>query len=144
MIKPNDPIENRTHDLPACSTLPHPTALSRTPIVQVVKRYSTYVRQEWRWEYNGQHVHQLFTDFKKPTCWSRWKSGLRCCFAAARLLELWVRIPPGAWMSVPCKCRVLPGRGLRKELIPCIRESCVCVCVSLSVFRNLVSSCGNC
>ena len=33
-------------------------------------------------------------------------------FAAARLLELWVRIPLGAWMSVSCDCRVLSGRGL--------------------------------
>ena len=27
--------------------------------------------------------------------------------AAARLLGLWVRIPPAAWISVSCKCRVL-------------------------------------
>ena len=32
--------------------------------------------------------------------------------AAARLLELRVRIPPGAWMSVSCKCCVLLGRDL--------------------------------
>ena len=31
---------------------------------------------------------------------------------AARLLGLWVRIPPGAWMSVCCDCFVLLGRGL--------------------------------
>jgi hypothetical protein len=29
--------------------------------------------------------------------------------AAARLLRLWVRIPPGAWMFVCCECCVLSG-----------------------------------
>jgi len=36
---------------------------------------------------------------------------------SARLLKLWVRIPPGAWMSVSCECCVLSGRGLCDELI---------------------------
>ena len=31
---------------------------------------------------------------------SQWPRGLRRRSAAARLLRLWVRIPPGAWMSV--------------------------------------------
>jgi len=30
---------------------------------------------------------------------------------------LWVRIPPGAWMFVCCKCCVLSGRGLCDGLI---------------------------
>jgi hypothetical protein len=30
---------------------------------------------------------------------------------AARLLELWVRIQPGALMFVCCECSVLSGRG---------------------------------
>jgi len=33
-------------------------------------------------------------------CRSQWSRGLRRGSAAARLLGLWVRIPPGAWMSV--------------------------------------------
>jgi hypothetical protein len=37
--------------------------------------------------------------------------------AAARLLRLWVRISPGAWMSVCSECCVLSGRGLCDELI---------------------------
>jgi len=53
-------------------------------------------------------------------------------FVAARLLRLWVRIPPGAWMSVCCECCVLSGRGLCDELITCPEESywlwCVIVC----------------
>jgi len=34
------------------------------------------------------------------SCWSQWPLGPGCRFAAARLLRLWVRIPPGAWMFV--------------------------------------------
>ena len=33
---------------------------------------------------------------------SQWLHGLRLTSAAARLLRLWVRIPPGAWMSAVC------------------------------------------
>ena len=36
---------------------------------------------------------------------------------AACLLGLWVRIPPGAWMSVCCECCVLSGGGLCGGLI---------------------------
>jgi len=43
--------------------------------------------------------------------------GLRLRSAAARLLRLWVQIPPGAWMLVCCECYVLSGRGLCYELI---------------------------
>ena len=52
--------------------------------------------------------------------------------AAARLLRLWVRIPPGAWISVSCECCVLSGRGLCDGLICRPEESyqlwCVVVC----------------
>jgi len=37
--------------------------------------------------------------------------------SAARLLRLWVRMVPVAWMSVCCECCVLSGRGLCDELI---------------------------
>jgi hypothetical protein len=43
--------------------------------------------------------------------------GLRSGSAAARLLGLWVRISPAAWMSVSCKCFVLSGRALCEVLI---------------------------
>jgi hypothetical protein len=39
--------------------------------------------------------------------------GLRRGSAVAHLLELRVRILPGAWMSVSCECCVLLGRGHR-------------------------------
>ena len=37
---------------------------------------------------------------------SQWPRGLRRRSTAARLLGLWVRIPPGAWMFVCCECCV--------------------------------------
>jgi len=43
---------------------------------------------------------------------SQWPHGLRRGSAAARLLGMRVRIPPGAWMSVCCECCVLSGGGL--------------------------------
>ena len=62
----------------------------------------------------------------------QWPRGLRRKSAAARLLGLWVRIPPVAWMFVCCDCCVLPGRGLCDELITRPEESyrlwCVVVC----------------
>jgi hypothetical protein len=57
---------------------------------------------------------------------------LRRRSAAARLLKLWVRILPGAWMSVCCEYYVLSRRGLCDELITRPEESyrlrCVVVC----------------
>jgi len=62
----------------------------------------------------------------------QWPRGLRRRSAAARLLRLWVRIPPEAWMFVCCECRVLPVKGLCDELITRPEESywlwCVVVC----------------
>jgi hypothetical protein len=44
-------------------------------------------------------------------------TGLRRRSTAARLLRLWVRIPPGVWMLVCYVCCVLSDRGLCDELI---------------------------
>jgi hypothetical protein len=49
--------------------------------------------------------------------------------AAARLLRLWVRIPPGAWVSVFCECCVLSGTGLCDGLITRPEESYRLCCV---------------
>ena len=56
-------------------------------------------------------------------CRSQWPRGLRRRSAAARLLRLWVRIPPGEWMFVCCECCVLSVRGLCDELITRPEES---------------------
>jgi len=42
----------------------------------------------------------------------RWPRGLRRWSAAARLLGLRVRIPPGTWMSASSECCALSSRGL--------------------------------
>jgi len=50
-------------------------------------------------------------------CRSRWPRGQSCGSAAACLLGLWVRVPPGPWMSVSCECCLLSGKGLCVWLI---------------------------
>jgi hypothetical protein len=60
---------------------------------------------------------------------SHWLCVLRCWSAAARLVGLRVRIPPGAWMSVSCECRMLSGRGLCVYLITRPEESYWMWCV---------------
>ena len=47
---------------------------------------------------------------------SQWLRGLRLGSAAACLLGLQVRIPPGAWMCVSCECYVLSDRSSRGVL----------------------------
>ena len=49
---------------------------------------------------------------KRSNCRSQRQHFLRRRSAAARLMRLWVRIPPKAWMSVCCECCVLSGRSL--------------------------------
>jgi hypothetical protein len=50
-------------------------------------------------------------------CWFRWPRDLKRESAAARLLELRVRISPRAWKFVFCERWVLSGRGLSVRLI---------------------------
>ena len=63
---------------------------------------------------------------------SQWPCGLRRRSAAARVLRLWVRIPPEARMFVGCQCCVLSGRGRCDGLIIRLEEAyrlwCVVVC----------------
>jgi hypothetical protein len=60
------------------------------------------------------HINDTVSKF---TGLSQWPRSLRRGSTAARLLGLWVRIPPGAWMSVSCRCCVLSGRGLCDGLV---------------------------
>ena len=43
---------------------------------------------------------------------------LRRRFPAAHLLVLWIRIPPGAWISISLECGVLTGRDVSNGPIP--------------------------
>ena len=75
-------------------------------------------------------------------CWSQWPRDLSRRSVAARLLRLWVRIPPAAWMSVSCECCVLSCRGLGDDLITRPEKSyrlrCVVVCdLETSLMRKL-------
>jgi len=65
-------------------------------------------------------------------CRSRWPRGLRRGSAVARLLGLWILIPPGAWMSVCCECCVLSGRGVCVGLITRLEDSYRVSCVWVS------------
>ena len=75
--------------------------------------------------------------FKSQLIWTHYNycsrsqrsRGLRRRSAAARLLRLWVQIPPGEWTSVCCDCCVLSGRGLCDELITRPEESYRLWCV---------------
>jgi len=69
---------------------------------------------------------------------SQWPRGLRRRSTAARLLGLWVRILPVAWMFVCCECCVLSGRGLCDGLITLPEESHWLCCV---VLCDLETSC---
>jgi len=74
------------------------------------------------------HCH-LFDLPNNTICRSHLPRDLRCGSAVARLLRLWVRIPPAVWMFVCCECRVLSGRGLCDKLITLPGESCRLWCV---------------
>ena len=73
---------------------------------------------------------------------SHWPRGLRRGTAAARVLRLWVRIPPeGIDVCLLWVLYVLAGRGLCDELITLLEESyrlwCIVMCDLQS--RNLVN-----
>jgi hypothetical protein len=70
-------------------------------------------RKEEGMAYLGEMSHRLSGDIVK---WGRsqWVRGLRRRSTAARLLQTWVQIPPGAWMVVCC---VLSRRGFCGQLI---------------------------
>jgi hypothetical protein len=81
----------------------------------------------------GPKVKKLYenqlTFVKASECRSQRPRGVRRMTAAARLLRLWVRIPPGTRISVCCECCVFSGRGLCDELITRPEESYRLWCV---------------
>jgi hypothetical protein len=88
-------------------------------------------------------TENTFEDLKFFFCRSQWPWGLRGGSAAARLLGLWVRMPPGSWMSVSCECCVVSGRGLCDGLVPRPEESYRVSCV-WSVWSWSVQKWGGC
>ena len=78
------------------------------------------------------YIYSCYFNIFRAYSRSQWPRGIRHRSAAACRLRLWVRIPPGTWMSVWCECCVWSGRGLCDELITRPKESyrlwCVVVC----------------
>ena len=68
-------------------------------------------------------VKERFSPTNGIECLSQWPRGLRRKSATTRMLRLWFRIPPGAWIFVCCECCVLSGRGLCDGLITRPEES---------------------
>jgi hypothetical protein len=67
-----------------------------------------------------EHVQYSIDAFKVGICRlyrSQWPRCVRHGSVAARLLGLWVQIPPAAWRSLSCECCVLSDRGLCVGLI---------------------------
>ena len=91
---------------------------------QTTQNLVQYFRR-WPLQKEGQPDRHLLS-FRLMTyqkCCSHWTRGLRRGSAAARLLVLWIQVPPGAWMSVCCECCVLSSRSLCDELITRPEES---------------------
>ena len=63
------------------------------------------------------HLLTIFLCYSYGVADPSGRRGLRRGSAAARLMGLRVRIPPGAWMSVSFECCVLSGRGLGVGLV---------------------------
>ena len=63
--------------------------------------------------------------------------GLRRRSAAARLLRLWVRIPPGAWMFVCCECCQVEVSATSWSLVQRSPTDCgVSLCVISKNLKN--------
>ena len=75
-----------------------------------VRIYNGSVSHLSKWLINHRSIVKCIFS-KLPFSRSQWPRGLRRGFAAARLMGLWVRIPPGIWMSVCCGCCVFLGRS---------------------------------
>jgi hypothetical protein len=65
-------------------------------------------------------VSHYFGQINQLQCRAQWTRGLRCGFAAVRLLELRVRIPPVAWLPVSYECYVLSGSLSSRGVLPSV------------------------
>jgi len=71
----------------------------------------------------GNRDHPVSSRLRTGGLAALWPRGRRISFAAARLLKLWVLIPPDAWMSICCECFVMSGTGLCDENINLPKDS---------------------
>ena len=93
------------HCLPGLRASKGPCLWLRCLVVGLLPRKPPIHPRSWwtKWQWD--------TIFVSVFCRSQWSRDLRSASAAARLLGLWVRIPPRAWMFVSCEC-LLSGRSL--------------------------------
>ena len=91
------------------------------------------------YNHGSSYRHNDYDRAVSSVCRYQWPLGLRRRSAAASLLRLWVRIPPGSWIYVCCECCVLSGkRSLRRAdhssrgVLPTV----VCRCVWSRNFVN--------
>ena len=99
----------------------HNTIRNMFKILQAV-----YTISKWQKAYliYWRYTYVVFLDGNIPLyCRSQWSRGLTRRRSVARLLRLWVRIPPEAWMFFCCLFCVLSGRGLCDKLITRPEES---------------------
>jgi hypothetical protein len=71
--------------------------------VYVTSSFSNPVRKSWI-KVLLKSATFIIIVVNSSTCRSQWPRGLRHRSAVARLLRLWFRIPPGAWIFVCCEC----------------------------------------
>jgi len=129
-------IEGRSACCHSVQKLLSSSLLSRSTIVSVglygCETWSLTLREEGKLRAFENMVLRRIFGPKRDEGRSQWPRSLRRRSTADRLLTLWVRIPPGEWMSVCCKCCVLSGRGLCDALITWPEKSyrlwCVVVC----------------
>ena len=67
-------------------------------------------------------MREKLTCIKLLLSWSWWPRGIRHGTAAARLLALWIRIPPGTWVSVSCECCLRQADHSSWGVLPSVME----------------------
>ena len=67
----------------------------------IEQRTRKYTKYEYTYNFMYNFTYRFIYTHR-----SQWPRGLRRSSAAARLLRLWVLIPPAAWMSIGCECCV--------------------------------------
>jgi hypothetical protein len=90
---------------------------------------TSWMRRPWHtWGWCAKEKKNIYDIFGR----SQSPRGLRRKPAATRLLRLWVRISPGAWMHVFCGRYILSGRGLcdkpdhsSRGVLPSVIRRCV-------------------
>ena len=90
---------------------------------QIIRSLTTTSPAERKFSLYSCDLQQFYYDLRNSVYWSSWRwsqwpRGLWRKSAASPLLDLRVRIPPAAWISVSCECCRLSGGRLCEGTIP--------------------------